>query len=344
MSGQDEPRRNGLADLRRAFARHNPVGPEARAEFVTRAEGARVETADGRSLLDFSCGGMLPLGHDSPEVRAWLAGAGLSLPPEPGLERPERALLRRKLAEVVPGGMNRRVRLCDSGREALAAAIGLACRRTGRGRVAYLAELDEAGLDRLADAAALVAHPLDVRLAAAAERCRAQGVMLVSDETRLAPGASGELTGLQGSEVRADLTLFGSGLACGLPLGAVVTGSSEWRWPERDAGGSPAACRVALEYLARLESGLLAEAVSLARTLQAELAGGAELRGRGLVLAVGLAGPRAARLAAGCRERGLLVAPAGDTAVRVEPPLVVTEAEVKQAAAAFREALAEAAR
>lgn len=336
------------AELTRAFARHNPVGPSAEALLVTRAKGARVWSADGRVFLDFSCGGLLPLGYDSPEVRRWAGGPGAGLLPDAGLERPERVLLRQKLAEIVPGGMNRRVRLCDSGREALAAAVGLACRHTGRGRVVYLAESATAELDRLGDAAAVVVHPLDRRLELAAERCRVHGSLLVSDETRLAPGISGELTGLQGSGVRADLTVFGVGLGCGMPLGAVVTGSSKLRWPEGDTGGGAAACRVALRYLERLEAGLLAASARVGERLRTVLSGpgmpgGTELRGRGLVLVLGLARGNAMRVVAGGRARGVLVASAGERALLFEPPLVATDKEVEQAGSAVRESLAEAA-
>ncbi|MFO7676688.1 MAG: aminotransferase class III-fold pyridoxal phosphate-dependent enzyme [bacterium] len=332
--------RNGLT---RSFARHNPVGPDYRTVFLARAEGARLWAADGRMIVDLSCGAVSPLGHDSPFLREWIAGASLTSVPA-GCEVPDRQELRAKLAEIVPGGANRRVRLCGSGREAMAAAVSLACRRTGRSRVAWVAELGDDEVGGIDDVAAVVVHPLDPRLGIAAERCRAAGAVLVSDETRLAPGLSGSLTGLQGSPVRADLTVFGQGLAAGMPFGAVVTGSSALRWPDADTGGTAAACRAALRYLAWLEGGLLDEAAAVAGRLNAALA---ELAGDvccvGLVLAFTPRRP-VAGLASICLDNGLLVGSAGDKMLVFEPPLVATADDVRLAVAALQAVLAKATR
>ena len=326
----------------RWHARHNPVGPGARVGFVRTARGARVELDDGSRLLDFSCGAVLPLGHDSPEVRDWLAGAALTVDGS-GLERLERVVLRHKLAEIVPGGTNRRVRFCDSGPEALAAAVSLACRRTGRSRVAYLDAVRGRLDGGLADAAALVAHPFDPRLKQAARACRRDGALLVSDETRLAPGITGALTALQGAPARADLTAFGPGLAAGLPFGAVVTASSTLRWPEADRGGTPAACRVALEFISRLEAGLLEAVAALGGRLAEALTGlrAGEVRGLGLSFVLASERPDAAALAGACFRHGLIVTAAAQNALRFEPPMVATEADIESALAALRQALAE---
>ena len=52
-----------------------------------------------------------------------------------------------------------------------------------------------------------------------------------------------------------------------------------------------------------------------------------QVRGRGLMLAVELAGERAQEVVSGCLERGVIVNNVTPTAVRVLPPLVLTEEE-----------------
>ena len=250
-----------------------------------------------------------------------------------------------KLAEIVPGGMNRRVRLCDSGREAMAQALVLARNHTGRDRVVYLAESQgrpECG----ADVAALVVHPLDPRFAAAATVCREHGALLVDDETLLAPGISGRLLGVQGMRVRPDLVVLGRGLGAGLPLGAVVAMSSTLRWSRAGTGGSVAACRAALSFLELLETGLLDSVRVLAAYMAARLAELAEydvvqgVGGAGLALVLRLARPKAVGVAAVCRDEGLLVGVVSESVLAMEPPLVADRDGLDRAMVVLGRALA----
>ena len=335
---------SSVSDLERRLRRHGPIGPDAQALFVSRAEGARVWLVDGRELLDFGAGGVLPLGHNHALVRAALGEAFASRVGD-GLERPERIELMHKLAEIVPGGMNRRVRFCDSGREAMAQAFVLARGCTGRSRVVYLAGMrgaPECG----GDVAAVVAHPLDSRFADAAAVCREHGALLVDDETLLAPGMSGQLLGVQGREARPDVVVFGRGLAAGLPFGAVVTMSSTLRWSQAGIGGSIAACRVALGFLELLETGLLdwvrALAVyvetGLARLIEHELV--RAVGGVGLALVLRLARPKAVGVAAVCRDEGLLVGVVSESVLAIEPPMVASSDDVDEALAILGRVLA----
>lgn len=67
-----------------------------------------------------------------------------------------------------------------------------------------------------------------------------------------------------------------------------------------------------------------------------------EVRGWGLIVGAQLseAGATAAQVCAAAAKEGLLLVPAGPHVVRFVPPLIVSEAEVTEAAAIFERALA----
>ena len=65
------------------------------------------------------------------------------------------------------------------------------------------------------------------------------------------------------------------------------------------------------------------------------------VRGRGLLLGLELARPRAAEVEAACRDRRLIVNVVAPDVVRLAPPLVVERAEVDLALAGLTEAIAE---
>lgn len=322
--------------------RHGPTGPGEHGLLVQSAHGVWLDTIGHGRFLDLSQGGVLPLGYGHPcvqEPRVHCAAVQ-------GFEWPERAWLMHKLAEIVPGGMNRRVMLCDSGREALAQATSLACRTTGRTRVAYLADVAGDGEDLGTDLAAVVVHPLDSRFAAAADPCRGAGALLIDDESSVAPGTAGRMLAIGHSGVRPDLYVLGRGLAAGMAIGACVTGRSTLRWPARGSGGTPAACLAALTYINMLEAGLLDTgrvlAEYLARALKplGERPGSFRVVGAGLALGLRFERPaEAARFLARCRDQGLVLGRLGERTLSLAPPLTVTESELGIALEALRKAL-----
>lgn len=329
-SGRLEPVRDELA---RTFARNGPLAPDAAPPlFVVGVQGSTLKLADGTELLDCASGGVLPLGHNPSPALETRGLSDLSVAGD-GVEFPVRVELMQKLAEVVPGGTNRRVRLCDSGREALAQAVRLA-RLHGPGPgVGWLAASADPEPGFPPGTGCVVAHPFDGRAAYAARLCRDHGWLLVSDETGVAPGMSGRLLASELLEARPDIIALGRGLAVGLPYGAVVAGSSGWRWPDSGNGGSLAGSAVALGWLTRLEAGWLDVIRELAGRLRqglGELAGrhGGAVAGAGLVLTLRLGRPDAAGFAARCREAGLLVRQCGESAVAIEPSSAITPAQL----------------
>ena len=324
--------------------RYGPTGPDPVEPIIVSAtDGAWVIADNGRRLLDFSQGGTLPLGYNHAFTRQPAGSCAVG----PGFEWPERISLMRKLAEIAPGGMNRRVMLCDSGREALAGAVSLACRETGRTRVVYAAEMASSQPD-LRDAAAVVVNPLDARLAEVSESCRAGGALLVDDETFIAPGIAGRMFAIEHSGVRPDVYVLGRGLAAGMPFGACVAGRSTLRWMRKGTGGSPAGCLAALQYIGLLEAGLL----DAGRALGARLARGlARLSDKarscrvvGTGLALGLRFQQTGQTAGfvgRCQQEGLILARMGDATAGIAPPLVACDSEVDCALAIMEKVLSD---
>ncbi len=315
--------------------RHGPLGPEQnQPPIIKSAEGIWLKTIDGRRLLDFSCGGVLPVGHSPPPLmqsRQENSRCGLG----PGQEHPDRIALMHELAELVPGGMNRRVMLCDSGLEAMAQAVSLAVRHTGKCRVAYLSECAGESPEFGDDVAAVVAHPFDSRLAHAAGFCKESRALLVDDETMLAPGTTGRMFAIEWSGLKPDVYVFGRGMAQGLSFGACVTGSSKLRWEHGTIGASIFACTVAMGYFSMLKHGMLESGTVMGALLRDRLdefaakTGGPEVQGAGLAQTLVLKkGRKADAFVAVCEQQGLLVTRASGSAVQVYPSPVVSKDDI----------------
>jgi len=327
------------------------MGPDApEPVFVTKAEGAWLFDAAGRKFLDFASGGSAPLGHNHADIVAAGKRAG-HRPGTDGAVTPDEIALMHKLAELVPGGMNRRVLVCDSGREALARAIELARAATGRQRVVYLSDLSDSSDEKTAvsgDVAAVVAHPLDGRIQQARAACDAAGALLIDDETGIGPGATGRMLALELSGVRPDVYVLGRGWAAGLPFGACVAGSSSLRWKHASAG-NPTGCALALEIIRLLESGLLEQGRGLAASLDKQFEKlnckrlTPVLWGVGLVRTLVLeAGTRAAAGFVGrCRELGLLLTALSSDTLAIRPPLAASEKDIDFAAQVLGKVFAE---
>ena len=227
-----------------------PGGPT----HLVRTHGARIETVDGRELLDWTMAlGAVALGYGHPRVveaatRAARDGAVGPLPHRLEVEVAER------LCAAYPGA--RLARWFKTGAEAVQAAVRVARIATGRERVVHVgyhgwldgptvgagvprgtaamwatAPFDDlAALEaRLAGpgAAAVIVEPVIERapsagyLAAVKRLATDRGAVLVFDEIktgfRLAPGGAAQRWGVQ-----PDLAVLGKALANGYPLAALL--------------------------------------------------------------------------------------------------------------------------
>jgi acetylornithine/N-succinyldiaminopimelate aminotransferase len=193
-------------------------------------------------------------------------------------------------------------------------------------------------------------------LRALRERADAVGAALVIDEVQTGMGRTGTLLAQEHFDLRADLTVMSKALGAGLPIGAVLMTEevASCLAPGMHGctfGGNPVSSAAALWALGQVTApGFLERVRSKAATLAAGLHAVAamhpsvrEARGLGLLRAIDLAadapfGP--AELVAAAREEGLLLVRGGDRALRLLPPLTVTDDDIQTALAALDRALA----
>ncbi|MBX7222759.1 MAG: aspartate aminotransferase family protein [Blastocatellia bacterium] len=104
---------------------------------LVRGNGATVWDETGRRFIDCTGGyGVASVGHAHPRVAAALAAQAQNLISCPGFfGNDQRALFLEDFSQILPGGMNR-VFLCNSGTEAVEAALKFARLTTGRPGVA----------------------------------------------------------------------------------------------------------------------------------------------------------------------------------------------------------------
>ncbi len=179
-------------------------------------------------------------------------------------------------------------------------------------------------------------------LAAARAACDASGALLIVDEVQSGIGRTGHWFASQAEGVRPDIITLAKGLGGGLPIGACIgIGTAGELFAPGDHGstfgGNPVACAAALAVLATIADDHLLDNVKrvgehLSHQLDAldsPLVAG--VRGSGLWRALALSGTHAQAVEAAARSRGLLVNAVKPDAIRLAPPLILTEADVDEA-------------
>jgi acetylornithine/N-succinyldiaminopimelate aminotransferase len=182
--------------------------------------------------------------------------------------------------------------------------------------------------------------------------CDEREALLLVDEVQTGLGRTGRWFGFQHAEgVRPDVVTMAKALGNGVPIGAC------WARDEIAAafkpgdhattfGGQPLAARAALTVLEVMEAeDVPGRAVRAGERLRAgllALPGITDVRGSGLLLAAELAPPlESAKVATGCLHSGLVVNNVTPTALRFEPPLLVSDDEIDAAVAIIDRVLEE---
>ena len=196
-----------------------------------------------------------------------------------------------------------------------------------------------------------------------AERCRDNGILFVADEVQTGFGRTGRMFAIEHHGVHPDVLVMAKGIASGFPMSAVGAGEELMsHWPVGSHGGTyggnPMGCAAALATIdVLLEEGLVEAAAARGRQLLDGLDklasrhhGIGENRGLGCMVATEVVdadgrpdAARAGALLGHLRDESRVLAmtcgPYGAT-IRWIPPLVVTEAQIDEALAAFDRALA----
>ena len=350
---------------------------------IVSGDGAWVRDADGRRYLDFLAGiAVVGLGHLHP---APLAAAHSQLEELWHVSNlywtGPMAELAERLSERFGGGQ---AFFCNSGAEAIEAALKLARKTTGRhGVVALegsfhgrtLGALSVTGPAPEAHGVRAAPQRCDVRASerrrlarsrrgrgnrlrparARARRGRRRparrvvrrsrahgrrrtGALLVFDEVQTGVGRTGSFFAFEQLGVRPDAVTLAKGLANGLPIGCLLSAESAFEPGDHAStfGGNPVVCAAAAAVCDEIDEELLAAVRAHGATIAARLP---NVRGRGLLLAVETQAP-AADVVGECLTRGLLVGTAGEQAIRLTPPLTLTDEELEHGLAILEEVFA----
>ncbi|MGE0000526.1 MAG: aspartate aminotransferase family protein [Fimbriimonadaceae bacterium] len=193
------------------------------------------------------------------------------------------------------------------------------------------------------------------------EACDAAGALLILDEVQTGLGRTGRMWGCDHDGVSPDVMTSAKALGGGvMPVGATLGTPKVWEavfgenpfLHTSTFGGNALACAAALAALDVIrDEGLVERSAKFGALLMDALRVEvlpldlvADVRGRGLMVGVELAMDEVGELVvAQLLKRGVIVAYTlnNPRVIRLEPPLVITEAQIGKAVSAMREAVAE---
>jgi 4-aminobutyrate aminotransferase len=173
---------------------------------------------------------------------------------------------------------------------------------------------------------------------------RENGILLICDEVQSGMGRTGKMWASEHFDLKPDIFSVAKGIASGLPLGATVARADLMTWPPgahaSTFGGNPVACAAALVTIELLEESLMENAARMGAYLKERLLEWparfpivGDVRGLGLMIGVELVRDQKTKEKAPdlrervvdlAFERGLLILGAGDSTLRLCPPLVIS--------------------
>jgi acetylornithine aminotransferase len=186
-------------------------------------------------------------------------------------------------------------------------------------------------------------------LKAAREICDANGALLVIDAIQTGMGRTGFWFGYEHEEITPDVITLAKGLGGGLPLGAMIAigpAATLFKVGEHGStfGGNPVSCAAGLAAISEISKGSLNErALELGEFLKKELMkieGVTEVRGRGLLLGIGLEQEWAKEIANLLMAKGVLVNAPNSNTIRIAPALIVTKSDCVKFVKIFKEVMA----
>ncbi len=191
-----------------------------------------------------------------------------------------------------------------------------------------------------------VVIPTDGYLKGARALCDKYNVLFIADEIQTGLARTGTLLACDHENVRPDILILGKALSGGtIPVAAVLADDVimlQIKPGEHGStyGGNPLACAVAMKALEVIKSEKMVEnSFKMGTILREELAKLnspfiASIRGRGLLNAIVIKheNPEAAwDLCLHLKELGILAKPTHGDKIRFAPPLIITEAQIKEA-------------
>jgi len=192
--------------------------------------------------------------------------------------------------------------------------------------------------------------------------CDRHGILLVVDEVQSGSGRTGKWWSVEHTGVEPDIITVAKGIASGMPLGITIARAEIMDWvPGSHAstfGGNPVCIAAALATMDVLEREAIGNAAEVGDYMMQRMKPWiekhplvADVRGRGLMIGVEITRDKKARTAATdlrdkivelAFERGVLFLGAGESAVRLSPPLIVTTEQADIAMNVLEECIVQA--
>jgi acetylornithine/succinyldiaminopimelate/putrescine aminotransferase len=185
------------------------------------------------------------------------------------------------------------------------------------------------------------------------QKCDETGALLILDEIQTGFGRTGKLFGFEHFDIVPDILLLAKGMGGGMPLGAFISSGKIMDVLKENPilghittfGGHPVCCAAALANLNVIIDEKLMDDVQSKENLFRELLqhpGIQEVRGKGLMLSIQLnTFEDVENISKHCLENGIIVDwfLHCDTALRIAPPLIITNNEITQACRIIIEAI-----
>lgn len=199
-----------------------------------------------------------------------------------------------------------------------------------------------------------VVIPTEGYLKGVRDLCTKYNVLFIADEIQTGLARTGKMLACDHEHVRPDILILGKALSGGtLPISAVLADDIvmlQIKPGEHGStyGGNPLACAVAMKSLEVLKTEKMAEnAAAMGNILRSELEKLQSpliklVRGKGLLNAIVINHPDPEvswELCLHLKDLGLLAKPTHGDKIRFAPPLVINEAQIKEAVGIIAEAL-----
>jgi ornithine--oxo-acid transaminase len=199
-----------------------------------------------------------------------------------------------------------------------------------------------------------VVIPTEGYLKGVRDLCTKYNVLFIADEIQTGLARTGKMLACDHENVRPDILILGKALSGGtLPISAILADDTimmQIKPGEHGStyGGNPLACAVAMKALEVLKSDKMAEnASAMGALLRSELEKLQSpliklVRGKGLLNAIVINHPDPEvswELCLHLKDLGLLAKPTHGDKIRFAPPLVINEAQIKEAVGIIAEAL-----
>ncbi len=170
--------------------------------------------------------------------------------------------------------------------------------------------------------------------------CTERGALLICDEIQTGMGRTGRLFGFEHAGITPDVITVAKALGGGVPIGAMLTTADlgdhlTLGIHGTTYGGNPLMCAVALAVCTYIErEGLIERAARVGAYFREQLEAlcarfdkAVEVRGRGLMLGLGMTGG-AGDLYRYLLHEGVIVNAVGDHTIRIVPPYIISEHEI----------------